>query len=141
MQKMLFLADLHGNMPATLALEKEIEKLGVKIFYDSKILKWGDNWKNRILEGTKKSEFAIIVISNNFFGREWTEIELKEFLNRQNRSGQKIILPILHNITVEDLRKKYTSIADIQALSTQKINCDGIALLFAKEFIKRLKDI
>ena len=27
MQKILFLADLHGNMPATLALEKEIEKI------------------------------------------------------------------------------------------------------------------
>ena len=27
MQKILFLADLHGNMPATLALEKEIDKI------------------------------------------------------------------------------------------------------------------
>ena len=27
MQKILFLADLHGNLPATLALEKEIEKI------------------------------------------------------------------------------------------------------------------
>ena len=27
MSKILFLADLHGNMPATLALEKEIEKI------------------------------------------------------------------------------------------------------------------
>ncbi len=122
-------------------LFESLKKLGVKIFYDKDSIQWGDNWKNRILEGTKKSEFAIIVISNNFFGREWTEIELKEFLNRQNRSGQKIILPILHNITTEDLKNKYPTIADIQALSTQKISCDGIALLFAKEFIKRLKDI
>ena len=27
MDKILFLADLHGNMTATLALEKEIEKI------------------------------------------------------------------------------------------------------------------
>ena len=27
MSKILFLADLHGNMPATLALEKEMEKI------------------------------------------------------------------------------------------------------------------
>ncbi len=54
---------------------------------------WGDNWKERILNGTKKAEFAIIVISENFFDREWTERELSEFLNRQNRNGQKLILP------------------------------------------------
>lgn len=29
MQKVIFLADLHGNMPATLAIEKEIERLQV----------------------------------------------------------------------------------------------------------------
>ena len=85
-------------------------------------------------------EFAIIVISENFFGREWTERELKEFLNRQNKSGQKIILPILHNITIDDLRKKYPSIADIQALSSKQKSCDEIAILFAKEFIERLKN-
>lgn len=27
MSKILFLADLHGNMPATLALEKEIDRI------------------------------------------------------------------------------------------------------------------
>ena len=32
--KILFLADLHGNMPATLAMEKEIKNLGVdKIWF------------------------------------------------------------------------------------------------------------
>lgn len=53
----------------------------------------------------EKAEFAIIVISENFFDREWTEKELNEFLNRQNRNGQKLILPIVHNITNEDLQK------------------------------------
>ena len=28
--------------------------------------------RDRILNGTKKAEFAIIVISENFFDREWT---------------------------------------------------------------------
>lgn len=81
-------------------LYQSLNKLGIKIFYDKESLEWGDNWKDRILNGTKKAEFAIIVISENFFDREWTERELNEFLNRQNRNGQKLILPILHNITV-----------------------------------------
>ena len=92
------------------------------------------------LDEYKKSLiFAIIVISENFFDREWTERELNEFLNRQNRNGQKLILPILHNITVSQLQEKYPSIADIQAIDSSKYSCDQIALLFARQLIKRLK--
>ena len=120
-------------------LYKSLEKLGVNIFYDRKSLEWGDKWKERILEGTQKSEFAIIVISQNFFGREWTEKELKEFLNRQNRNGQKLVLPIIHNITNDDLRKKYPLVADIQTVDSRKLSCDEIAIMFARQFIKRLK--
>ena len=120
-------------------LFSSISKLGVSVFYDKESLEWGDNWKNKILEGTQKAEFAIIVISENFVDREWTEIELKEFLNRQNKAGQKTILPVIHNISMEDLRKKYPDVADIQAISSKDYSCDEIALLFAKQLIKRLK--
>ena len=116
-----------------------LNKLGVKIFYDKETLEWGDKFKDKILEGTKKSEFAIIVISTNFFGREWTERELSQFLSRQNQNGQKLILTILHNITIDQLKEKYPSIADIQAIDSSKYTCDQIALLFARQLIKRLK--
>lgn len=121
-------------------LNDSIAKLGIKIFYDKKELEWGDNWKEKILKGTKNAEFAIIVISNNFFGREWTEKELNEFLNRQNRNGQKLILPILHNISIEDLKKQYPHIADIQAIDSKHHTTDEIGLLLAKQIIKRLKN-
>ncbi|MBE5838372.1 toll/interleukin-1 receptor domain-containing protein [Butyrivibrio sp.] len=120
-------------------LNNSLEMLGVKVFYDKKSLEWGDNWKKRILDGTKKAEFAIIVISENFFDREWTEKELGEFLNRQNRNGQKLILPIVHGITNEDLRSKYPMVADIQAIDSKDYTCDQIALLFARQLIQRLK--
>lgn len=121
-------------------LYQSLNTLGVNIFYDKESLEWGDNWKDRILNGTKKAEFAIIVISENFFDREWTERELAEFLNRQNRNGQKLILPILHNITTEQLKAKYPLVADIQAIDSAKYSCDQIALLFARQLIKRLKN-
>lgn len=101
-------------------LKKSLDKLSIQVFYDKDTLEWGDNWKNKILEGVKKAEFAIIVISENFFDREWTEKELTDFLSRQNRNGQKIILPILHNITVAQLQEKYPAVADIQALDSSK---------------------
>lgn len=122
-------------------LYQSINKLGVNVFYDKESLEWGDNWKTGILNGTKKSEFAVIVISENFFGREWTEKELAEFLSRQNRNGQKLILPILHNITLAQLQEKYPSLANIQAIDSKQYTCDQITIMFAKQLIKRLKNI
>lgn len=122
-------------------LYQSLSRLGISIFYDKESLEWGDNWKDKILSGTKKAEFAIIVISENFFDREWTERELFEFLNKQNRDGQKLILPILHNITIEQLTDKYPMVANIQAINSREFTCDQIALMFARQLIKRLKNI
>ena len=121
-------------------LHTSLEKLGVEIFYDSKSLEWGDNWKQRILEGVEKATFAIIVISENFFNREWTEKELNEFLTRQTSEGQKLILPIIHNISNDDLQEKYPEVGDIQTISSQEYTVDEIALQFANQLIKRLKN-
>lgn len=121
------------------SLYMAIKKLGVSVFYDSEVLSWGDEWKKVLIEGTEKSEFAIIVISENFFGREWTERELGEFLKRQNTSGQKIVLPLLHNISLDMLKEQYPTLADIQCIDTVRYTKEEITILFAKELIKRLK--
>ena len=121
------------------ALYASLSKLGIPIFYDKEVLQWGDKWKERILEGVAKSEFAIIVVSDNFFGREWTEKELSEFLHRQDNEGQKLILPLLYNISSETMAEHYPTLSDIQYIESTKYNSDEIALLFARQLIQRLK--
>ena len=120
-------------------LNKVIKKLGINIFYDTDVLSWGDNFKQVILDGTAESEFAIIVISKNFFGREWTERELDEFLAQQNASGQKTVLPLLYGITFDELKEKYPTLGDIQAITTKDYTKPELAILLAKELIKRYK--
>ena len=115
--------------------------LGIRIFYDKAVLEWGDNWKKRILSGTAPSEFAVIVISNNFFGREWTEKELNEFLQRQNETGEKIILPLLYDISIEDLKSHYPQLEDIQAIKSSDKSKEEIAILLAGQLIKRYKGV
>lgn len=122
------------------ALRSEIKKLGVNVFYDTDIIEWGDEWKNTILEATAQSEFAIVVISENFFGREWTERELNEFLHRQNDTNQKIVLPLLYNVSPENVIEQYPFLEDIQYIETSKYTKKEIAILFAKQYIKRIKN-
>ena len=121
-------------------LYNTLNKLGIRIFYDKESLEWGDDWKKRILDGTQKSEFAIIVISENFFGREWTEKEVSELLFTQNKNGQKIILPLLHKISIDDFKLHYPQLENIQAVQTSDVSKEGIAILFARQLIKRLKE-
>lgn len=120
-------------------LNMAVKRLGINVFYDTDVLSWGDNWKRVILDGTANSEFAIIVISKNFFDREWTEKELSEFLNQQNESGQKIVLPLLYDITLDELKKHYPELGDIQCISSNNCSREEITILLAKELIKRYK--
>ena len=49
----------HANADKEALIEElynSLNKLGVKIFYDKETLEWGDKFKDKILEGTKKSE-------------------------------------------------------------------------------------
>ena len=120
-------------------LYNSLSRLGIGIRYDKTLLSWGDNWKEKILEGAAASEFSILVISENIFDGEWTEKELSRFLRRKNPGGQKVILPLLHKITVDDLYKKFPSLSDIECLTTDRSN-EEISILFARELIKRLKN-
>lgn len=112
-------------------LKKSFDKLGIRVFYDRDTLKWGDNWKKKIIEGLENCDFGVIVISNSFFGREWTEKELKALMSRQNKSGLKIILPILYNTTLKDLTAHYKKLADIQFLDASQCDIKDITIQLA----------
>lgn len=120
-------------------LYKAVKKLGINVFYDAEEISWGDNWKQVILDGTADSEFAIIVISQNFFGREWTEKELSEFLSQQNESGQKIVLPLLYGISRQELLEHYPDLEELQYINAADYKKEEIVVLLAKELIKRYK--
>lgn len=137
----LFLS--HANkdkLPYVNELYKELSKLGISIFFDKECIDWGDKWKEQILNGTASSEFAIIVISEKFFGREWTEKELQEFLFRQNDSKQKIVLPLLFNVTPEQVIARYPELEEIQYLEVKNHSKKDIAILFAKQLVRRLRE-
>ena len=121
-------------------LKKELEKLDISIFYDEDSLAWGDDWEKRIDDALNKCEFAIVVLSKNFFGRAWTEKELNSLLERKNALGQKLILPIIHGTSIRTIKKKYPQIASIQAIQTSNYSAKDIALLFAGQLISRLKE-
>ena len=121
-------------------LTTALGKLDIDIWYDANILDWGDNWKLQIANGLKKCRFGIVVISPEFLGREWTEKELNELLQRQNETGEKVVLPLLYKMTVEEMKKQYPQLADFQARTINPgDDLRDIVIDFARILIRALK--
>lgn len=129
----------NDKIPFVDRLKKSFDKLGISIFYDADTLRWGDNWKDKINDGLKNCDFGVIVISKNFFDREWTEKELKALLSRQNRCGQNIILPILYGVTRTDLCMQYKKLGDIQFIDGSKLSVSDITIKLAEVLLRKTR--
>lgn len=97
------------------ALVQALENKGIKVWYDAHAMNIGDSLRESIDLGLKESVCGIVVLSKNFFAKHWTDYELNGLVARQNSNGQKIILPIWHNITVDEVREYSPSLSDIVA--------------------------
>jgi hypothetical protein len=98
----------------------------VKVWYDAYSLEIGDSLTSKIQDGISKAKFGIIVISKNFLSNEkWVKFELQSLMTKQIVTTQKVILPIWHGISADDL-KEYYWLLDKVALNSD-IGIKGIA--------------
>ena len=107
-------------------LADALEKLKVKIWYDEFSLKVGDSLTKSIDEGLNKSRFGIIVISKKFLEKRWTDYEYRSLLSKEENN--KVILPIWHDITREEVKGYSLYLADKVALNTSKMSVNKLAL-------------
>ena len=90
---------------------------GLRVWYDSAVLTVGDSLTRKIDEGLAKSRFGVVVLSKSFFAKHWPQQELIGLSMRES-SGQKVVLPVWHDITVEDIRTYSLRLADKVGVST-----------------------
>ncbi len=86
-------------------LANALKEDGLKVWYDRFELKLGDSLREKIDEGLANSRYGVVVLSNSFFKKEWPKAELDALVSRQNENGKKVILPIWHEIGIEEVRK------------------------------------
>jgi hypothetical protein len=101
------------------SLVEELITKGIAVWYDEFTLKLGDSLRKSIDKGLACSRYGIVVLSKKFFLKDWPEIELDGLAAREI-NGQKVILPIWHNITREEVLRYSPILADRLAISTSK---------------------
>ena len=70
-----------------------------KIWYDETALEVGDDLAEKIEKGLQSSNYAILVVSDNFIKNEsWAKKEFEKVKERQLKTGKKLILPVWYKI-------------------------------------------
>lgn len=68
---------------------------GVSCWYDNAEIKWGDSITAKVNEGLAKSEYVIVVLTENFLKKNWPKRELMAALNKESSTGQVVVLPLV----------------------------------------------
>ena len=95
-------------------LAEGLDNRNVSVWYDEFTLTVGDNLRQSIDKGLANSRYGIVVFSPDFFGKNWTQYELNGLSTKQ-MMGQKVILPIWHNVDRDAVAAFSPSLADMLA--------------------------
>ena len=98
-------------------LAEELTRLDVRVWYDKFTLKLGDSLREKIDYGLRYSKFGVVVLSPNFFNKDWPKKEL-DGLVALEVGGRKVILPVWHNVSRDDVAKYSPILAGRLAVST-----------------------
>ncbi|SGZ04042.1 TIR domain-containing protein [Moritella viscosa] len=107
-------------------LAETLENMGVKVWYDEFTLRVGDSLRRSIDHGLVRSKYGTVIISSAFCSKNWTQYELDSMVARE-MNGHKMILPIWHKVTKDDVLRFSPSLADKVALNTSINSIEEIA--------------
>lgn len=106
-------------------LAERLIEAGLDVWYDNATLKWGDSLRREIDKGLSRSKFGIVVLSENFFRKEWPQQELDGLVQLESM-GRSRILPIWHKISKDEVATFSPTLADKVALNTAVLTVDEI---------------
>ncbi|MGC1932057.1 MAG: pentapeptide repeat-containing protein [Candidatus Nitrosopolaris sp.] len=107
---------------ATIARElaRYLVSYGLNIWYDEFTLEIGDSLSEKIDLGLANSRFGIVILSKNFFRKNWPRQELNALATKSMLTGKKVILPVWHEVTPEEVFRYSPTLADKWAAKTQE---------------------
>jgi hypothetical protein len=102
---------VEDKIPFVTELCCRLKKEGLSIWYSGAELNSGDSISRAIDEGLDNSRYGIVVLSPNYLAKNWPLREFYLLLARE-KNGEKVILPVLFNITPEELALEDLTMAD-----------------------------
>ena len=100
-------------------LAEALAKRGLKVWLDEEQLQIGDSIRRGLGSALLKSQYAVVILSPAYFESEWGQKELDAFFAKE-KNQNKSILPICHEIDIEDVEQNWPLLADKVSLNSEK---------------------
>ncbi|HET7232059.1 MAG TPA: TIR domain-containing protein [Longimicrobium sp.] len=122
----VFISHASADKPGCVELLADrLRREGIRVWYDDFSLGWGDSISTSIAKGLTTSRYGIVILSRSFLREAGSRHELRGLWQREIHVG-KTILPILHDITLDEVRAFDPSLADLRAMDTSTTALDQI---------------
>ena len=125
---------VEDKIPIANELYRLLEKKNLKVWYSGSELSVGDRLTGSIHSSLDKCRFGVVIISPTYLSKIWALNEFF-FLLMREKNGEKVILPVLYDITPEELAFRSPLMADIFAVRANK-GLDHVADILFREVQK-----
>jgi hypothetical protein len=110
-------------------LALELSQLGIPVWFDEFSLKLGDSLRESIEKGIKETDHCILVLTKNFLTNDgWTKIEFNSVFTKEIIQKKKVIIPIWHDVSKEQVYEYSPSLVDRLAAKWS----EGVKMVAAK---------
>jgi hypothetical protein len=100
-------------------LTAHLRALGLSVWLDELELTLGDSLRRNIDRGLSESRFGVVILSPAFIAKEWPGKELDGLFARED-GRTKVVLPIWHRVSKDDVTRFSPMLADKVAVSTER---------------------
>lgn len=107
-------------------LRDALTRMGITVWLDEAQMRIGHSLRRKIDDGIRSSRFGVVVLSEAFFHKGWTNHELDGLVTR-TVAGEQSLLPIWHDLSADQVRAFSPSLADKVAMSTEAFTIEEIA--------------
>jgi len=98
-------------------LAKMFMDSGIQVWFDEFELKLGDSIREKIDHGLIECDYGIVIVSKHYINKTWTKRELDGLFVKEKQT-LKAIIPVWHDISLEEVKKFSPILASIVSIST-----------------------
>ena len=99
-------------------MANELRRKGIEVWYDEFSIQPGDSFIESVEKGLRGSLYGILIISKNFFKKNWVKLEFETLLYKAVTQKKKLF-QVWHNVTVADVEAYSLFLATTQAFKSE----------------------
>lgn len=121
-------------------LVREMKRRGDLVWYDDDELGIGDSIRQSIDEGLAHAHTGVVVLSETFFDRDWTEYELNGLITKDIGESLPSVFPVWYRIGKSDVMEYSPPLADRKAVVTDGTDIERVARVLTEAVNSKVRD-